>query len=75
MFFIYWGLRCHLKLQNLFLLVASYLFYGWWDWRMLGLILLTTVTTWGSALLMKGDRSAGDKTWAAVYIVLNLGIL
>ena len=74
-FFIYWGLRRHLKLQNLFLLVASYLFYGWWDWRMLGLILLTTVTTWGSALLMKGDRSAGDKTWAAVNIVLNLGIL
>ena len=74
-FFIYWGLRRHLKWQNLFLLVASYVFYGWWDWRMLCLIILTSVTTWGSAMLMRGDRSRADKTWAALNIVLNLGIL
>ena len=74
-FFIYWGLRNHLKWQNLFLLIASYIFYGWWDWRMLGLIMLTSLTTWGSALLMRGDRSCHDRTWAAANIVLNLGIL
>ncbi len=74
-FFIYWGLRHRLRLQNLFLLCASYLFYGWWDWRMLGLIALTTLTTWGSALLMRGDRSGHDRAWAAANIVLNLGIL
>ena len=74
-FFIYWGLRHRLRLQNLFLLCASYLFYGWWDWRMLGLIALTTLTTWGSALLMRADRSSHDKAWAAANIVLNLGIL
>ncbi len=74
-FFIYWGLRKHLKWQNLFLLVASYVFYGWWDWRMLSLILLTSVSTWGTALMMRGDRSRGDKAWAAANIVLNMGIL
>ncbi len=75
-FLIYWGLRRHLKLQNVFLLMASYLFYGWWDWRMLGLILLTTVTTWGSALMMTGGRGSGrDRGWAAANVVLNLGIL
>ena len=74
-FFIYWGLRRHVRLQNLFLLVASYVFYGWWDWRMLGLIMLTTLTTWGTALLMSGNRNAQDKVWVAVNIVLNLGIL
>ena len=74
-FFIYWGLRRHLKWQNLFLLVASYVFYGWWNWRMLSLIVLTSVTTWGSAMLMRGDRSRADKTWAALNIVLNMGIL
>ena len=74
-FFIYWGLRHHLRVQNLFLLCASYLFYGWWDWRMLGLIVLTTLTTWASALLMRGDHSSHDKTWAAANIVLNMGIL
>ena len=75
-FFIYWGLRNHLKVQNLFLLIASYVFYGWWDWRMLSLILFTTMTTWGTALLMKGGRRSGvDKLWAAANIVTNLGIL
>ncbi|MBQ9555504.1 MAG: MBOAT family protein [Muribaculaceae bacterium] len=74
-FIVYWGLRNHLKCQNLFLLVASYLFYGWWDWRMLSLIMLTTVSTWGTALMMSGQRSRGDKLWAAANVVLNLGIL
>ena len=74
-FFIYWGLRRHLQWQNAFLLLASYLFYGWWDWRMLSLILLTSASTWGTALLIKGNRSHCDKLWAAANIVLNLGIL
>ena len=74
-FFIYWGLRRHLKWQNLFLLVASYVFYGWWDWKMLGLIVLTSVSTFGTALMMRGDRARHDRSWAAANIVLNLGIL
>ena len=74
-FFIYWGLRNHLKWQNLFLLVASYVFYGWWDWRMLSLILLTTVSTWGTALMMKGERTRTDKMWMIANIGLNMGIL
>ena len=69
------GLRNRLKLQNLFLLAASYVFYGWWDWHMLGLIVLTTLSTWGTALLMQGGRARSDRVWAALNIVLNLGIL
>ena len=74
-FFVYWGLRNRLRWQNLFLLIASYVFYGWWDWRMLGLIMLTTASTWGSALMMNGDRSRHDRVLAASNIVLNVGIL
>ena len=74
-FFIYWGLRRHLRWQNLFLLVASYVFYGWWDWRMLGLIVFTSFTTWCSAMLMRGDRSRHDRVWCGLNIVVNLGIL
>ena len=74
-FFVYWALQRRLKWQNLFLLAASYVFYGWWDWRMLGLILLTTLSTWGSALLIRGDRSSHDKLCATANIVLNVGIL
>ena len=74
-FLVYWGLRERLRLQNLFLLAASYVFYGWWDWRMLGLIVLTSLTTYGSALLMRGDRSRHDRTWVAANVSLNLGVL
>ncbi|MFM8973332.1 MAG: MBOAT family protein, partial [Actinomycetota bacterium] len=37
----YWRLR--LRGQNRLLLVASYVFYGWWDWRFLLLLVITTV--------------------------------
>ena len=52
-------------------MLCSYVFYGWWDWRMLGLILLTSVSTWGTALMMRGNRCGGDDflprcyNWAA----------
>ena len=39
----YLAARRRLVVQNLLLLAASYFFYGWWDWRFLGLILLSTV--------------------------------
>jgi D-alanyl-lipoteichoic acid acyltransferase DltB (MBOAT superfamily) len=37
---VYW--RLNWRRQNIFLLVASYFFYGWWDWRFLGLMMLST---------------------------------
>lgn len=43
-FALYWFVvNKDLKLQNLLIVVASYIFYGWWDWRFLSLILLSTV--------------------------------
>ena len=39
----YWLLRRTGMPRILLLLAASYLFYGWWDWRFLGLILFSTV--------------------------------
>jgi len=32
----------NLRLQNLLIVIASYFFYGWWDWRFLSLILFST---------------------------------
>ena len=51
-FAIYWLLRKNLKLQNLFVVIASYVFYGWWDWRFLILIAFTSFCSWGSGLLI-----------------------
>lgn len=43
-FLIYWLVtKKNLKLQNLLIVVASYIFYGWWDWRFLSLILFSTL--------------------------------
>ncbi len=72
-FSIYWlVLRNNTRAQNGLLLIASYTFYGWWDWRFLGLIMLTTGTTFATALLAKGRHGRG---WTTANITLNVGVL
>lgn len=65
-----------LRLQNAFVVVASYVFYGWWDWRFLLLIAFTSFCSWGSGLLIgKAESNKKAKTWMWLNIILNLGIL
>lgn len=71
----YWILRNRLMWQNLFLLAASYIFYGWWDWRFLSLIIITSISTFLSGLVIKNDHSRRSKIWLAINLILNLGIL
>ena len=50
---LYWQVfRRNLRLQNLFIVVVSYLFYGWWDWRFLLLIALTSAMSYWSGILI-----------------------
>ena len=43
-FVLYWFVfNKHLKKQNLLILISSYIFYGWWDYRFLSLIILSTI--------------------------------
>ncbi len=51
-FLFYWFVFKRLKWQNLFLVIASYVFYGWWDWRFLILIALTTFFSYISGRLI-----------------------
>lgn len=64
------------KLQNLFLLVASYCFYGWWDVRFLILIFLSSTTDFfiGQAIQNQTTRSK-RKLLLGACLLLNLGIL
>lgn len=55
------------------LLAASYIFYSWWDWRFFGLILLTSLTTFFTALLT--SRNKHRKLLTSLNIIFNLGIL
>lgn len=77
-FLLYWFVfNRNLKLQNLFVVVASYVFYGWWDWRFLLLIAFTSLCSWGSGMLIEKykDKPTRAKAISALNIVLNLLIL
>lgn len=71
-FGIYWLLRKSLRWQNMFVVAASYLFYGWWDWRFLLLIAFTTLCSYVSGRLQ--ERT--PRKWIMwANIILNLLIL
>ena len=86
-FFIYWIIgyakisdSLKLRMQNSFVVIASYVFYGWWDWRFLILIAFTSFCSWGSGLLIHRTslirrKIVSSKFWLVANIVLNLGIL
>lgn len=70
-FVLYWFVfNRSFRIQNRLLLAASYVFYGWWDWRFLGLIFLTTVLSYSCALA-KDHR----KVWTTLSVAANLLIL
>lgn len=74
-FMLYWfvfkpmGRSC----QNLFILMASYVFYGWWDIRFLGLIAFTTLCSFVSGIAIQKSRH--KLWWVWGNAILNLGIL
>ena len=51
------------------LLVASYFFYGCWNYKYLTLILFSTVVTYASARLLEKNSSAKMKKWILVCSV------
>lgn len=71
-FAVYWAVGRRHVLQNYVLLAGSYLFYGWWDWRFLGLIVLMTVSSWATALL---SRRGHARALTVANVTLSLGIL
>lgn len=76
-FLLYWFVFRKLKVQNALVLVASYVFYGWWDWRFLILIALTSGFSYWSGLLIKSneDKPKAQKWICAGNITINLLIL
>ena len=76
-FLLYWFVtNKNLKLQNLFIVAASYLFYGWWDWRFLSLILFSTVVDYsvGRGLARYNDQKK-RRFLLLTSIFVNLGFL
>ena len=60
-FLLYWFVfNRKIKLQNLFIVIVSYLFYGWWDWRFLILIAFTSFCSWLSGVAIAKVREGND---------------
>jgi len=76
-FFTYWFLLDKkLYLQNLFILISSYSFYAWWDWRFLFLILFSTCVDYICAKKIYTHRkSYFKKRYLSFSIIINIGIL
>lgn len=64
------------KAQNIFLLVMSYVFYGWWDYRFLALLLFTSLFDYGCALLIEDQPDQRKRRWLLIFsMISNLGVL
>lgn len=74
---IYWSVCARrLKRRNAFILVASYLFYGLWDWRFLSLIIISSLSDYSIALwLAKTTKDHQRKILLACSVAVNIGIL
>ena len=83
-FLLYWWVfdflikeaKHQLLFQNLLVVAASYLFYGWWDWRFLVLIAFTSLCSFLSGIAIDKSSTKRFKTfWMSLNIVINLSIL
>ncbi|MEP5341498.1 MAG: MBOAT family O-acyltransferase [Algibacter sp.] len=75
-FIIYWLLKDDLRKQNILLLISSYIFYAWWDWRFLSLIIISSLIDFkaGSKIFTSNTKKQ-RKTWLFVSLIANLGFL
>ncbi|WP_299114701.1 MBOAT family protein [uncultured Winogradskyella sp.] len=76
-FVLYWFVfKNKLKLQNLFILGASYFFYASWDWRFLSLIVFSTLIDYSVGVyLAKENKAYKRKLLLYVSLLSNVGIL
>ncbi|MGK0386345.1 MAG: alginate O-acetyltransferase complex protein AlgI, partial [Patiriisocius sp.] len=76
-FLLYWFVvNKNLKLQNFLIVIASYFFYGWWDWRFLSLILFSTIIDFTVGQKLKTeDNQTKRKVLLWISVIINLGFL
>ncbi|MEZ4779255.1 MAG: MBOAT family O-acyltransferase [Flavobacteriaceae bacterium] len=74
---IYWVIGANrVKLQNIFLLLSSYFFYAFWDWRFLGLLISSSLIDYFAGIYIeKFNTDVKKKTILWVSIFWNLGVL
>lgn len=78
-FALYWLLKDHYRWQNVLILIASYIFYGWWDWKFLLLIAFSSFISYAGALMIEHWREKGSQCisyWSCfTSVTLNVAVL
>jgi alginate O-acetyltransferase complex protein AlgI len=76
-FAIYWLIGGkNRKYQNIFILISSYVFYGWWDYRFLSLIAFSSIIDFITGnKIYKNIKPTNKRNWLLVSITVNLGLL
>lgn len=74
-FAVFWMARSR-EQRYAVLTISGYVFYGWWDWRFCSLLLLSSVVSFGAALLIESAGTVSAKrAWAASSIAVDLAVL
>ncbi len=76
-FILYWFVTNHnLRLQNFLIVVSSFLFYGWWDWRFLSLLVFSaSIDYFVGIAIAKNEAETKRKQLLWISIAVNLGLL
>ena len=76
-FFLYWFIGSkNISSQNILLLAASYVFYGWWDWHFLFLLIFSTFLDYYTSIkINNAENKSSKKMWFWLSIIVNLGFL
>jgi alginate O-acetyltransferase complex protein AlgI len=75
-FVLYWLLSRNLTSRNILILVASYLFYGWWDYRFLSLIIISSLVDFVvGKMIYKAESKKNKKLLLCISLIINLGFL
>jgi D-alanyl-lipoteichoic acid acyltransferase DltB (MBOAT superfamily) len=76
-FVVYWFvLGQNRKQQNIWIAIASFVFYGWWDWRFLGLLFISLLVDYYSGIWIEtANTRKKSKTILIISLLINIGIL
>jgi len=74
-FTLYWSIK-NIKRQNILLLISSYFFYGWWDWRFLSLIIISSAADYTISLFLNNEKNKRKRDLLlSLSIIINIGLL
>jgi len=76
-FIFYWGVfKKNIQIQNILILISSYIFYGWWDWRFLTLICLSSALDYYIGIKIGKSRTQNrKKLFLSISLLSNFGLL